>query len=84
LLAPDRTLHFEADGAGQWLVDLTGEQPTWQPWQQGSADAAATVRGPLTDLLLFLYRRPAPAVETRGDKDLLELWLRRTGFWLEA
>lgn len=84
LLAPDRTLHFEADGAGQWLVDLTGEQPTWQPWQQGTADAAVTVRGPLTDLLLFFYRRPAPAVETRGDKDLLELWLRRTGFWLEA
>jgi uncharacterized protein (TIGR03083 family) len=88
LLAPGRTLLFEADGAGQWLVNLTGDHPTWQQgsptWQQGSADAAATVRGPLTDLLLFLYRRPAPAVETWGDKDLLELWLNRTGFWLEA
>jgi uncharacterized protein (TIGR03083 family) len=83
LLGPGRTLHFDAREAGQWHVDLTGDHPTWHPGQ-GPAEAAATVQGPLTDLLLFLYRRPAPAVRTRGDAKLLELWLTRTGFWLEA
>jgi hypothetical protein len=43
-----------------------------------------SVRGPVTDLLLFLYARPAPGVETRGDSEFLDLWLRRTRFWLEA
>lgn len=81
LLGPGRTLRFLAPGRGEWLVDLTGERPTWRP---GSAEAAVTVRGPVTDLLLFLYRRPAPAAETRGDAALLDLWLTRTGFWLEA
>jgi len=32
----------------------------------------------------FFYRRPAPGVETHGDKELLELWLKRTGFRLEG
>jgi uncharacterized protein (TIGR03083 family) len=81
LLGPGRTLQFEAAGAGQWHVDLGGERPVWHT---GRAEAAATVRGPVTDLLLFLYRRPAPAVETGGDTALLDLWLTRTGFWLEA
>ncbi|MFF4504517.1 maleylpyruvate isomerase family mycothiol-dependent enzyme [Streptomyces sp. NPDC001401] len=81
LLGPGRTLQFEATGAGQWHVDLGGDRPVWHP---GRAEAAATVRAPVTELLLFLYRRPAPAVETHGDTALLELWLTRTGFWLEA
>lgn len=81
LLGPGRTLQFEAIGAGQWHVDLGGDRPVWHG---GRAAAATTVRGPVTDLLLFLYRRPAPAVATRGDTALLELWLTRTGFWLEA
>lgn len=81
LLGPGRTLLFQAPGSGAWFVDLTGARPTWSP---GTAEAATTVRGPVTDLLLFLYRRPAPAVETDGDATLLDLWLTRTGFWLEA
>ncbi|TQJ92041.1 uncharacterized protein (TIGR03083 family) [Streptomyces sp. SLBN-31] len=81
LLGPGRSLRLDAPGAGQWFVDLTGDRPAWHA---GAGRAAVVVRGPVTDLLLFLYRRPAPAVETRGDAALLELWLRRTGFWLEA
>jgi len=42
------------------------------------------VRGPVKELLMFLYRRPAPRVEVRGDSGLLDLWLTRTGFWVEA
>jgi uncharacterized protein (TIGR03083 family) len=81
LLGPDRTLHFRATGAGRWLVDLTGERPVWRP---GGDDAAATARGPVRDLLLYFYRRPAPAVETRGDEALLDLWRARAGFWLQV
>ncbi|MFJ3863406.1 maleylpyruvate isomerase family mycothiol-dependent enzyme [Streptomyces nigra] len=81
LLGPGRTLRFEAPGAGTWHVDLTGERPVLRA---GSRDPAATARGPVTDLLLYFYRRPAPAVVTRGDTALLDLWRTRAGFWLEA
>ncbi|GHH15156.1 maleylpyruvate isomerase family mycothiol-dependent enzyme [Streptomyces lanatus] len=81
LLGPDRTLHFDAADAGQWLVDLTGERPVWRP---GSDEATATARGPATDLLLYFYKRPAPAMEIKGDEALLDLWRTRAGFWLEA
>ena len=81
LLGPDRTLAFRTTDAGAWLVDLTGDRPAWRP---GSQDATVAVSGPVTELLLFLYRRPAPAVQVQGDTALLDLWLTRTGFWLEA
>lgn len=81
LLGPGRALRFDAGTAGEWLIDLGGQRPTWR---RGSGEAAASVRGPVTDLLLFLYARPAPGVETAGDSELLDLWLRRTRFWLEA
>jgi uncharacterized protein (TIGR03083 family) len=81
LLGPGRTVAFDAGAAGEWLLDLTGERPAWR---RGTGEAAVIVRGPVTDLLLFLYARPAPGGETRGDSELLELWLKRTRFWLEA
>ncbi|MET9971060.1 maleylpyruvate isomerase N-terminal domain-containing protein, partial [Streptomyces sp. NPDC006356] len=81
LLGPDRTLHFDATDAGEWLVDLTGARPAWRTWADG---ATATARGPVTDLLLYFYKRPATAVETKGDTALLDLWRTRSGFWLEA
>jgi uncharacterized protein (TIGR03083 family) len=81
LLGPGRTLHFDATDAGGWLVDLTGKQPVWRP---GADAATATARGPVTELLLFVYKRSAPAVETKGDTTLLDLWRTRSGFWLEA
>ncbi|KMS71675.1 hypothetical protein ACM01_25980 [Streptomyces viridochromogenes] len=81
LLGPDRTLHFDATDAGEWVVDLTGERPVWRP---GSDGATGTARGPVTDLLLYFYQRPAPGIETKGDTALLDLWRTRSGFWLEA
>ncbi|MET7733430.1 maleylpyruvate isomerase family mycothiol-dependent enzyme [Streptomyces sp. NPDC005402] len=81
LLAPGRALGFDAGAAGEWLLDLGGERPVWR---RGAGPATVSVRGPVTDLLLFLYARPAPGVETRGDSELLDLWLKRTRFWLEA
>jgi uncharacterized protein (TIGR03083 family) len=81
LLGNRRILGFDAGVAGEWLLDLGGDRPVWR---RGTGVAAASVCGPVTDLLLFLYARPAPGVETRGDAELLELWLRRTRFWLEA
>ncbi|MEU6040291.1 maleylpyruvate isomerase family mycothiol-dependent enzyme [Actinomadura sp. NPDC047616] len=85
LLGPGRTLHFQAGAAARWLIDLTGARPTWRRDGDGSSDEpAVVVRGPVKDILMFLYRRPTPHVEVRGDTDLLDLWLTRTGFWLGA
>lgn len=81
LLGPDRTLHFDATDAGEWLVDLTGERPVLRARAYG---ATATARGPVIDLLLYFYKRPTNAVETKGDTALLDLWRTRSGFWLEA
>lgn len=80
LLAPGRALRFDAGSAGEWLLDLGGERPRWR---RGGGEATASVHGPVTGLLLFLYARPAPGVSTRGDSELLDLWLKRTRFWLE-
>ncbi|MDT0345853.1 maleylpyruvate isomerase family mycothiol-dependent enzyme [Streptomyces litchfieldiae] len=82
LLGAGRTLHFRATDqpADEWLVDLTGDAPTWQ---HTGGDAAVTVSGPLADLLLLVYGRPVDErVEVSGDTALLGLWLERTGFWL--
>ncbi|NLU76755.1 maleylpyruvate isomerase family protein [Streptomyces sp. HNM0575] len=87
LLGPGRTLHFHATGTAteataDWLVDLTGDAAVCR---RTSEQAAVAVRAPLTDLVLLLYRRrtaAAEAVEVRGDADLLDLWLDRSGFWL--
>ncbi|GGL93962.1 hypothetical protein GCM10010129_42350 [Streptomyces fumigatiscleroticus] len=82
LLGAGRVLRFQATDhpAEEWLVDLTGDVPRWR---QGTGPAAVTVRGPLTDLLLLVYGRPVDErVEVDGDRALLGLWLRRTGFWL--
>ncbi|MFC5751390.1 maleylpyruvate isomerase family mycothiol-dependent enzyme [Actinomadura rugatobispora] len=84
LLGPGRTLHFHATGtspgaAGEWLVDLTGDRPVWRHAHQKAAVAA---RGPLTDLVMLLYGRPAGGVEIFGDRTLLDLWLDRSASWL--
>ncbi|WP_190127917.1 maleylpyruvate isomerase family mycothiol-dependent enzyme [Streptomyces mashuensis] len=85
LLGPGRTLCFWAtDADASWLVDLTGDRPGWR---HGHGRAAVTVRGPLTDLLLFVYGRAAPdggGVDVTGDEELVHVWRERAGFWLEA
>lgn len=85
LLGPGRTLHFHAtdttpDAAAEWLIDLTGDAITWR---RAHEKAAVAVRGPLTDLLLVIYkRRPAhgDGIEVFGDTVLLDFWLERVSF----
>ena len=60
------------------MIDLTGEAITWR---RAHEKAAVAARGPLTDLLLVLYRRrPATVLEVLGDAGLLDLWLDRAKF----
>ncbi|WP_171171958.1 maleylpyruvate isomerase family mycothiol-dependent enzyme [Streptomyces sp. I05A-00742] len=89
LLGPGRTLHFHATGpAGEtveeWPIDLTGDAPV-RRHTPGPGEAAVTVRGTPSALLLLVYRRPVPegSVEVAGDTALLDLWRKRAGFWLE-
>ncbi|MGW6602452.1 maleylpyruvate isomerase family mycothiol-dependent enzyme [Streptomyces sp. NPDC055036] len=85
LRGPGRTLHFhatDADGGvdAEWLVEF-GEEGFG--WRRGHEKATVAVRGPLTDVLLVLYRRlPADSdrVEVLGDAKLLDFWLERTSF----
>ncbi|MEV5592313.1 maleylpyruvate isomerase family mycothiol-dependent enzyme [Streptomyces sp. NPDC052496] len=87
LLGPGRTLRFRATGTAPGpdsdrLVDLTGESITWRRVPRGE-QAAVTISGSLTDLLLVVYRRlPArhPGIEIAGDADLLDFWLERVSF----
>lgn len=85
LLGPGRTLHFHAtdtapEAAAEWVVDLTGEAIDWRRAHEKSAVA---VRGPLTDLLLVIYRRRTvhgDGIEILGDEQLLDFWLERVSF----
>jgi uncharacterized protein (TIGR03083 family) len=85
LLGPGRTLHFHAtdtapQAGAEWVVDLTGDAITWR---RAHERAAVAVRGPLTELLLVIYkRRPArgDGIEVIGDAGLLDFWLDRVSF----
>jgi uncharacterized protein (TIGR03083 family) len=85
LLGPGRTLHFHATDAAaevraEWLLDLTGDAIAWR---RAHEKAAVAVRGPLTDLLLVIYkRRPtrSEGIEILGDEKLLDFWLERVSF----
>lgn len=85
LLGPGRTLHLHAtdtapQAAAEWVIDLTGDSIAWR---RAHEKAAAAVRGPLTGLLLVIYKRRPPrgeGVEILGDAQLLEFWLERVGF----
>ncbi|HEX2074166.1 MAG TPA: maleylpyruvate isomerase family mycothiol-dependent enzyme [Geodermatophilus sp.] len=84
LLGPGRTLHLHATDApeelhAEWVVDLTETLA----WRRAHEKAAVAVRGPLTDLLLLVYRRrglDGAGLEVFGDRALLELWLARVAF----
>ncbi|NKY43978.1 maleylpyruvate isomerase family mycothiol-dependent enzyme [Nocardia cerradoensis] len=85
LLGPGRTLHFHAtdtpeDLHAEWIVDLTGEVIAWR---RAHERAAVAVRGPLTELLLVIYRRrtvEAAEIEILGDRGLFDFWLDRVSF----
>jgi uncharacterized protein (TIGR03083 family) len=85
LLGPGRTLHLHAtdtapEVAAEWLIDLTGDAIAWR---RAHEKAAVAVRGPLTGLLLVVYRRRSArseGIEILGDSRLLDFWLERVGF----
>lgn len=85
LLGPGRTLHLHATDTpseleAEWVVDLTGDSPAWR---RAHEKCAVAVRGPLTDLVLVLYRRRpvgAADVEVLGDRALLDHWLDNVAF----
>ncbi|MFI6938178.1 maleylpyruvate isomerase family mycothiol-dependent enzyme [Streptomyces sp. NPDC050418] len=83
LSAAGRTLHLHGTDAadGEWLIDLTKVPITWS---HGHVKATTAVRGPLQDLLLALYERPAtgPGLEVFGDEELFRDWVHAAGDWL--
>ncbi|MEU9125052.1 maleylpyruvate isomerase N-terminal domain-containing protein [Streptomyces sp. NPDC048506] len=111
LMSGGRTLSFRAtdlvqqpeaarangpQNAAEWLVGFDGDALTWR---RGHAEADVTVRGPLADLVLFVYGRctargfadgpgrvrgpGGDRVEVLGDAALLRAWLDATSFWLK-
>jgi uncharacterized protein (TIGR03083 family) len=79
LLAPGRTIGLHAtDMNAHWLLDLTGDVIAWR--RAGDA-AAAEIRGPVTELLLAIYRRrPVTGLDITGDAKLVDFWLDRVAF----
>lgn len=83
ILGAGRTVALTAedlpDGPdASWFVDLTGEVNTWR---RGDGPAAVTVRAPLRQLLLMVYRRRAPDdLPVTGDDGLLRHWLGHVAF----
>ncbi|MDG4666848.1 maleylpyruvate isomerase family mycothiol-dependent enzyme [Mycobacterium sp. 236(2023)] len=79
LLGPGRTIGLHAtDTHDDWLLDFTGDALAWR---HGSEPTAAALSGPVTDLLLVLYRRrPVSTVEVRGDAGLVDFWMERVAF----
>ncbi|MGW2326678.1 maleylpyruvate isomerase family mycothiol-dependent enzyme [Streptomyces sp. NPDC001700] len=68
------------DTGSAWLVDLTANAPVVRRTPE---KATVEIRATLTDLLLLVYRRPAPTAKVTGDTALLDLWLTRSGLWLQ-
>ncbi|WP_280358444.1 maleylpyruvate isomerase family mycothiol-dependent enzyme [Nocardia otitidiscaviarum] len=85
LFGPGRTLHLHATDVpeeleAEWVIDLTGAGITWR---RAHERCAVAVRGPLTELLLVIYRRRTPesaAIEVLGDGELFTGWLDRVAF----
>lgn len=83
VLGPGRTVALSAGDlpegpAATWFVDLTGEVNTWH---HGGGPAAVTVRAPLRQLLLMVYRRRTPdGLPVTGDEGLLRHWLGHVAF----
>jgi uncharacterized protein (TIGR03083 family) len=76
LLGPGRTLKYAAPEQS-WVVDLTGDVIRWR---HSDEPTAVTVRGPVTNLLLHLYKRSDDNTEAEGDRTLLEYYRERVSF----
>ena len=69
------TLHVHAtDADGEWLIDVAGGEVRVRA-EHGKGDAA--LRGPASDLLLFLWgRQPAAPLEVFGDTAVVDRWAK--------
>jgi len=79
LLGPGRTIALHATDTGDsWLLDFTGDAISWR---RGADAATATVSGPVTGLLLALYRRrPVRSLDISGDEAFIDFWMERVAF----
>ncbi len=81
LLGPGRTIGLHAtDTVADWLLDFTGDAIAWS---RSDDVTSAAVCGPVTDLLLTIYRRmplDSGGIEVTGDTELVDFWLERVGF----
>ena len=81
LLDPGRKIGLHATDTGaDWLLDLTGDVIAWR---RSDEPTTAAMRGPVTDLLLTIYRRipvESGRIELTGDAELVDFWLERVGF----
>ncbi|MEU0879852.1 maleylpyruvate isomerase family mycothiol-dependent enzyme [Lentzea sp. NPDC005914] len=79
LVGPGNTVHLHAtDVDCEVVLDLTAPRPAMR---EGHEKAAVAVRGPVTDLMLAVYRRrPVDGLEVFGDRDLLDRLLASVRF----
>lgn len=75
VLGLEGSLHLHAtDGDGEWAVDLTAKG---LQWRREHAKGDAALRGPVSDLLLWMLNRvstDAPGLEVFGDRALADRW----------
>lgn len=79
LMGPGRTVRLYAtDAKIHWVMDMTGQA---MAWRRSDEDCAVTLSGPVTELLLAIYKRRAPdGLQIDGDRAWLEFWLERVSF----
>ncbi|MFE6686186.1 maleylpyruvate isomerase family mycothiol-dependent enzyme [Streptomyces sp. NPDC057743] len=85
VFGPGRTIHLHATDApaglpAEWTLDLTGNRLTHR---RAHEKAAVALRGPLTELLLALYRRRSvddAGIEVLGDRSVFDAWLDYASF----
>jgi uncharacterized protein (TIGR03083 family) len=69
------SLHLHAtDSDGEWAIDVAADGLQWRP-EHAKGDAA--LRGPVSDLLLWMLNRvsaDAPGLEVFGDRALVDRW----------
>jgi len=83
LLAPGRSIGLHAtDTDAHWLLDLTGALIAWR---RADEPATVAIRGPVTDLLLTIYRgRPPTRLAMTGDAKLVDVWIGAGRFRIRA
>lgn len=75
-----RATDTSPQASAEWVIDLAGDTIAWR---RAHEKAAVAVRGPLTDLLLVVYKRRAVRggdIQILGDAQLPDFWLERVSF----